>query len=61
VLSTGLEKRDNAPAVLGGFSDVWWGEYCGTQVAIKAFRIYPAQNLEEAKKVGTQPSSGVSS
>jgi len=51
LLSTGLEKRGNIAVASGGFTDVWRGEYYATQVAIKAFRIYPAQDLKEAKKV----------
>ena len=35
----------------GGFTDIWRGDLNGLQVAIKAFRIYPAQNLKEAKEV----------
>lgn len=58
VLSTGLEKHDNTPAASGKLADIWRGELCTTQVAIKAFRIYPAQNLEEAKKVRYTASIG---
>ena len=54
VLSAGLEKRGNIAVASGGLTDVWRGEYGGTQVAIKAFRIYPAQNLKEAKEVRIQ-------
>lgn len=51
VLSAGLEKRGNIAVASGGLTDVWRGQYNGTQVAVKAFRIYPAQNLKEAKEV----------
>jgi len=51
LLSTGLEKRGNIAVASGGFTDIWRGEYCSTQVAIKAFRIYPAHNLKQAKQV----------
>ena len=61
VLSTGLEKRGSVAVASGGFTDIWRGEYRGAQVAIKAFRIYPAQNLKEAKEVSTQSSSKVCS
>ena len=55
MLSAGLEKRGNIAVASGGLTDVWRGEYGGTPVAIKAFRIYPAQNLKEAKEVRIQP------
>ena len=54
VLSAGLEKRGNIALASGGLTDVWRGEYRGGQVAIKAFRIYPAQNLKEGKEVRIQ-------
>ena len=54
VLSAGLEKRGNIVVASGGFTDIWRGEYHGAQVAIKAFRIYPAQSLKEAKEVSIQ-------
>ena len=54
VLSAGLEKRGAIAVASGGLTDVWRGEYNGEQVAIKAFRIYPAQNLKEAKEVRIQ-------
>ena len=51
MLSTGLEKRGYIAVASGGFTDIWRGEYYAAQVAIKAFRIYPTQNLKEAKEV----------
>jgi len=57
VLSAGLEKRGTIAVASGGFTDIWRGDYHGAQVAIKAFRIYPAQNLKEAKEVSIQPSA----
>ena len=54
MLFTGLEKRGNITVASGGLTDIWRGEYRGTPVAIKAFRIYPAQNLKEAKEVRIQ-------
>ena len=54
VLKAGLEKRGTIAVASGGFTDIWRGEYNGAQVAIKAFRIYPAQNLKEAKEVSIQ-------
>jgi len=61
VLSAGLEKRGNIAVASGGLTDVWRGQYNSTQVAIKAFRIYPAQNLKEAKEVRLQPVRNVRS
>ncbi|KAF9646894.1 kinase-like protein [Thelephora ganbajun] len=46
-----LEKRGNIAVASGGFTDIWRGDMGGTTVAIKAFRIYPAQNLKEAKEI----------
>jgi len=54
VVSTGLEKRGTFAVASGGSTDIWRGEYNGAQVVIKAFRIYPAQNLREAKEVSIQ-------
>lgn len=50
ILSAGLEKHGSFAVASGGFTDIWQGNYYATQVAIKAFRIYPAQNLREAKE-----------
>ena len=50
MLSTGLEKRGEIAVASGGFTDIWRGKYRAKQVAIKAFRIYPAQNLKGAKE-----------
>jgi hypothetical protein len=41
--------------VSGGLTDVWRGDLGDLRVAIKAFRIYPLQNLKEAKEVSKQP------
>ena len=54
VISAGLEKHSKIITASGGLADTWRGEYDATQVAIKAFRIYPAQNLKEAKGVSIQ-------
>lgn len=51
MLSSGLDKRGSIAVASGGFTDVWRGDSNGRPVAIKAFRIYPAQNLKEAKEV----------
>ena len=61
VLSTGLEKRGNIAVASGEFTDTWRGDLGGLQVAIKAFRIYPAQNLKEAKEVSIQLTSEICS
>ena len=58
LLATGLEKCGEIAVASGGLSDIWRGEYFGSPVAIKAFRIYPAQNLKEAKEVSIRPASG---
>ena len=53
LLTTGLEKRGNIAVASGGITDIWRGELGDLRVAIKAFRIYPTQNLKEAKEVST--------
>ena len=52
ILSVGLKKRGNIAEDSGGTADIWRGEYRGTQVAIKAFRV--SRNLKEAKEVRTE-------
>ena len=61
VLSAGLEKRGNIAVASGGLTDIWRGQYNSAQVAVKAFRIYPAQNLKEAKEVSLQSTREVRS
>jgi hypothetical protein len=51
LLAAGLEKRGSIAVASGGLTDIWRGEYYGSQVAIKAFRIYPTRCLKEAKEV----------
>lgn len=51
VLSEGLEKNGTMAVASGGLTDIWRGDLGNNRVAIKAFRIYPAQNLREAKEV----------
>ena len=58
-LSVGLEKHGNIAEDSGGATDIWRGEFHGTHVAIKAFRIHPARDLEEAKRVCAQYPSDV--
>ena len=55
VLSDGLNKQGDVAVASGGFADIWQGEHRGEQVAIKVFRILPAQQLKEAKEVRMQP------
>ncbi|EMD36221.1 hypothetical protein CERSUDRAFT_65939 [Gelatoporia subvermispora B] len=40
ISSGSLRKTGNRPEALGGFSDIWKGEYCGREVAIKVLRGY---------------------
>ena len=54
VLTTGLKQRGTMALASGGLTDIWRGDLDDTQVAIKAFRIYPARSLKEAKEVSKQ-------
>ena len=48
----GLEKRGEIAVASGGTTDIWRGTWNNQrQVAFKAFRIYPRQDLHEAKKI----------
>ena len=47
----GLKKRGEIAVASGGTTDIWRGTWNGQQVAHKAFRIYPPQDLQEAKKI----------
>ena len=58
LLAAGLEKRGPNAVASGGLTDIWRGEYYGSPVAIKAFRIFPTQNLKEAKEVSIRPARG---
>ena len=51
VLAEGLEKHGAMAVASGGLTDVWRGKLGDIRVAIKAFRIYPAHNLKQAKEV----------
>lgn len=51
VLAEGLEKHGPMAVASGGLTDVWRGGLGDVRVAIKAFRIYPAHNLKQAKEV----------
>jgi hypothetical protein len=50
-LLRGLEKRGEIAVASGGTTDIWRGFLNDKQVALKTFRIYPPQDLQEAKKV----------
>lgn len=50
-LSAELSKSDDIAVASAGLTDIWRGRLRGACVAIKAFRAYPAQNLEEAEEV----------
>ncbi|KAF9643159.1 hypothetical protein BDM02DRAFT_3077232, partial [Thelephora ganbajun] len=39
------------PTASGEFTDIWRGDTRDSSVAIRAFRMYPAPNLKEAKKI----------
>jgi serine/threonine protein kinase len=47
----GLKKRGEIAVASGGTTDIWRGTWNTQQVAFKAFRIYPPQDLQEAKKI----------
>lgn len=36
----------------GGFADVWKGEYCGREVAVKVIRTYTGSDLQKIIGVG---------
>ena len=50
-LLRGLEKRGEIAVASGGTTDIWRGALGDEPVAFKAFRIYPPQDLQEAKKI----------
>ena len=39
----------------GGFADVWKGEHCGPDVAVKVIRIYSDSDLQRVIGVSCQP------
>ena len=39
--------RAGIPLFQGGYGDVWKGEYCGRDVAVKVIRTYSTSNLEK--------------
>jgi hypothetical protein len=51
ILSDGLERCGDIAIASGGFTDTWRGWYRTKNVALKAFRTYPIQDLREAEKV----------
>ena len=36
----------------GGFADVWKGEHCGMEVAVKVLRVYADSDLQKIARVG---------
>lgn len=40
------------PLYRGGYADVWKGEHCGREVAVKVIRVYSKSNLEKVVGVG---------
>jgi len=51
ILSHEIEKSGNMAVASGGFTDTWKGCYRSQEVALKAFRTYPAQDLKDAQKI----------
>jgi len=47
----GVTKCGDIAVASGGFTDTWRGWYAGRNVALKAFRTYPIQDLREARKI----------
>ena len=47
----GLKKSGTIAVASGGTTDIWRGDWNNTPVAFKAFRIYPLQDLLEAKRI----------
>ena len=39
--------RNGDPAFRGGFADVWKGEHCGQDVAVKVIRTYSTSDLQK--------------
>ena len=44
--------RNVYPLYQGGYADVWKGEHCGQEVAVKVIRIYRGKNLQKTFGVG---------
>jgi len=47
----GLNKTGEIAVASGGTTDIWRGLWNDKRVAFKAFRIYPSQDLSDAKKI----------
>ena len=47
-----LYDRTGAALYRGGFADVWKGEYCGRDVAVKVIRMYSTSDLQKMTAVG---------
>ncbi|KAF9641929.1 kinase-like protein, partial [Thelephora ganbajun] len=50
-LLQGLKKCGDIAVASGGTTDIWRGAWGDKPVALKAFRIYSLQDLQEAKKI----------
>ena len=46
-----LKKRGESAVASGGATDIWRGIWDDKHVALKAFRIFPPQDLLDAKKI----------
>ena len=46
-----IKRVDDVPFASGGYSDVWRGLYKREGVAIKAFRVYPTDNIRNLTQV----------
>ena len=51
MITTGLAKIGDVPAARGGFADIWDGTYQRGRVAIKALRIYRADDRDTLERV----------
>ena len=47
----GLEKRGKTAVGSGGTTDIWQGAWNHRDIAFKTFRVFPPQDLQEAKKI----------
>ena len=49
--------RTKIPSYRGGYADVWKGEYCGQEVAVKVIRTYSNSDLQKIVGVSHLPCS----
>jgi hypothetical protein len=50
-------NRIDIPLYRGGYADVWKGEYCGQEVAVKVIRTYSNSDLQRIVGVSDSPCS----